>query len=212
MNRYPIWKNLLVLVVIVLGAVVALPNVFGKDPAIQVSRADGEAMQSLVIRQRRECILQGEVGSDSAASIYADEGRVVVRFDDGRCAVRGQGPAARGAAGEGLCGGVLTLAPRTPDWLREVGLEPMSLGLDLRGGVHFLFEVDVDAGDRPERLQALCQRLQQGAARRENSADGRHYQRHVITIRVADAEATRSGRGPDPGCRSRERRDHPPTG
>ncbi|MDJ0927780.1 MAG: protein translocase subunit SecD [Gammaproteobacteria bacterium] len=140
MNRYPAWKNLLVLGVVTLGLFIALPNIFGEDPALQVSRDNGTPLEQLEVDQV-EFALQG--AGINWNSLYVDEGRLLVRFPG----VEEQLAASdllREALGKNYVV-ALTLAPRTPDWLRTVGLRPMSLGLDLRGGVHFLFEVDVDA-------------------------------------------------------------------
>ncbi len=148
MNRYPAWKNLLVLAIVALGALVALPNLYGEDPALQVSRDSGSDMQELEFNQVT-------IALDDAGivytSLYPDDGRALVRFDSVEEQLRAS-DLLRTELGQAYVV-ALTLAPRTPDWLRAMGLEPMSLGLDLRGGVHFLFEVDIE--------QAVQQRLVQ---------------------------------------------------
>jgi preprotein translocase subunit SecD len=148
MNRYPVWKNLLVLGAVLFGLLVAMPNLYGEDPALQVSRDSGSAMTELEINQVSLVL-------DDAAIDFSDvieeDGRTLVRF----ASVESQLQASdrlRQELGQAYVV-ALTLAPRTPAWLRSLGLQPMSLGLDLRGGVHFLFEVDVEA--------AVSQRLQQ---------------------------------------------------
>lgn len=148
MNRYPVWKNLLVLGVVLIGLLIAMPNLFGEDPALQVSRDSGGALVELEINQIELVLDQGEI---KYLSVYEENGRALVRFD----AVAEQLRASdllRQDLGKAYVV-ALTLAPRTPGWLRALGLKPMSLGLDLRGGVHFLFEVDVD--------EAVAQRLKQ---------------------------------------------------
>jgi len=148
MNRYPVWKNLLILGVVLFGVLVAIPNLFGEDPALQVSRDSGAALVELEVNQVKLALDEGEV---EYSSIYDENGRTLVRF----AAVEEQLHASdllRQELGKAYVV-ALTLAPRTPGWLRTLGLRPMSLGLDLRGGVHFLFEVDVDA--------AVAQRLEQ---------------------------------------------------
>ena len=148
MNRYPPWKNLLVLGIVLAGMLIAAPNLFGEDPALQVSRDSGASLVELEINQVKLVLDDGAI---EYLGIYAENGRALVRFS----AVEEQLKASdrlRRELGKAYIV-ALTLAPRTPGWLRALGLQPMSLGLDLRGGVHFLFEVDVDA--------AVAQRLQQ---------------------------------------------------
>lgn len=148
MNHYPVWKNLLVLGVVLFGVIVALPNLFGEDPALQVSRDSGAAMVELEINQVKLVLDDAAI---DYTSVFEEGGRTLVRF----ASVESQLEASdrlRQELGKAYVV-ALTLSPRTPAWLRSLGLRPMSLGLDLRGGVHFLFEVDVDA--------AVAQRLQQ---------------------------------------------------
>lgn len=148
MNHYPVWKNLLVLGVVLFGVIVALPNLFGEDPALQVSRDSGAAMVELEINRVKLVLDDAAI---DYTSVFEEGGRTLVRF----ASVESQLEASdrlRQELGKAYVV-ALTLSPRTPAWLRSLGLRPMSLGLDLRGGVHFLFEVDVDA--------AVAQRLQQ---------------------------------------------------
>ena len=149
MNRYPLWKNLLVLVALVAGALYALPNIYGSDLAIQISSLrDGPVDQALV--ERISSRLDERALEYSA--IEREGESILVRFD----AVEAQLKAQLEIASElGRQYGVaLNLAPATPDWLEQLAAAPMFLGLDLRGGVHFLMEVDMPVVQRQseERL------------------------------------------------------------
>ena len=139
MNRYPLWINILVLAVIVGGALFALPNLYGDDPALQITREDGNPMTDIVRAQIVAALDEQEI---QFASVVLEDEVVVARFPDVATQLSGSE-----ALGEALPFHIvaLTLAPRTPGWLRFLGLEPMSLGLDLRGGVHFLYQVDLDS-------------------------------------------------------------------
>ena len=139
MNRYPLWINFLVLAVILGGALFALPNLFGDDPALQITREDGIPMPEAMVTEIITALDEQEVGF---SSVNLEDEAVVVRFADVADQLRGSA-----ALGEALPFHIvaLTLARRTPAWLRFLGLEPMSLGLDLRGGVHFLYQVDLDS-------------------------------------------------------------------
>jgi preprotein translocase subunit SecD len=140
MNRYPVWKNLLVLAVVVFGAFIAVPNLFGEDPALQVSRDSGAELVDLEFSQISLALEEDEI---EYASVYQENGRALVRFASVEDQLRAS-DLLREKMGKAYVV-ALTLAPRTPEWLRMLGLKPMSLGLDLRGGVHLLFEVDIDA-------------------------------------------------------------------
>jgi len=139
MNRYPRWLNLLVLGVILLGSLLALPNVFGVDPGVQVTRDDGNPVTALTVSQIESQLDENEVGYLSA--VLEDEA-ALIRFSGDAEQLR-----ANELLREALPNHVvaLTLAPRLPAWMKALGLEPMNLGLDLRGGVHFLYQVDLDS-------------------------------------------------------------------
>jgi len=140
LNRFPTWKNVLVIVVVLGGIVFALPNVFGDDPAVQISLETTQPLDDLAVNQVEGALQIAGIPHEAA---YLEEGRVMVRFSN----VEGQLKAVD-LLREELGGAyvvALTLAPRTPEFLRNLGLRPMSLGLDLRGGVYFLYEVDMNA-------------------------------------------------------------------
>jgi preprotein translocase subunit SecD len=138
MNKYPGWLNFLVLGILMTGLLMALPNIYGSAPAIQLSDSDGNAMSATQLTQIVQTVENAEVIPEAA---YLKDGRVVLRFDS---------VSDQQAAEERLrerygreASIALTLAPKLPEWVRNLGLDPMSLGLDLRGGVYVLLEVDM---------------------------------------------------------------------
>jgi len=138
MNRYPLWKNLLVFGVIVVSTIIALPNFFGDDEAVQVSRTDGVAIDAPALEQARMALTEAGV---TFLSAEIEGVSALVRLEDTALQER-----ARDVLTKAMPNAVvaLTLSPRTPGWLKALGLEPMLLGLDLRGGVHFLYQVDLN--------------------------------------------------------------------
>jgi preprotein translocase subunit SecD len=138
MNRYPNWVNWLVLVVVVFGTIIALPNIYGDDPALQIARDDGQPVAETALQEIR--IALGDAGVDYLRS-EIDDDSAIVRFADIDSQLRANDVLSEDLDAYRVA---LTLAPRVPAWMAAIGLEPMNLGLDLRGGVHFLFEVDLD--------------------------------------------------------------------
>ncbi len=138
MNQYPVWKNLLVVFVVAFGIFFSMPNIYGEDPAVIVSRLDAKPMDEAARIQAEQSLNLEEV---RFAAAYLDEGRLIVRFDQVDDQLLGA-DALRSFLGENYVV-ALTLTPRTPEWMRNIGLQPMSLGLDLRGGVYLLYEVDL---------------------------------------------------------------------
>ena len=140
MNRYPLWKYLLIIAVIAVGCLFALPNIYGKDPALQVSASRGGEISELTRYAVEDAL---DTAGIEYGNISVGAGSLVVRFAD-----EGTQLKAQDAVKEGLGRSytvALNLAPATPGWLRALGAEPMFLGLDLRGGVHFLMQVDMEA-------------------------------------------------------------------
>jgi len=151
LNRFPLWKNLLVVVILLVGIVFALPNIYGDAPAVQVTAEGGQPLDELALN-RVTAILDAR-GITHGPS-YIEDGRVTVKFPDVEEQLRAL-DLVREQLGDGFVA-ALTLAPRTPAFLRQLGLQPMSLGLDLRGGVHFMYEVDMEAaiGQALDRYEA----------------------------------------------------------
>ena len=140
MNQYSLGTNLTVAALILVGLLLALPNIFGDDPAVQISRENGEAVQQATLSVIDESLKAADVSYEPGE---IEDGRVLLRFGDVQSQLKSSD-----ALREVLDGHIvaLTFAPRTPGWLKALGLKPMSLGLDLRGGVHFAYEVDLQTG------------------------------------------------------------------
>ena len=148
MNQYPLWKNALVIIVILLGTLFALPNFYGEDPALIISKESGLVFNETELKDVEDFLLSSE---SNFTSITNKDGDLLVRFAN----VEGQIDASdriRSYLGR-FSTVALTFAPRMPGWIQQLDLNQMSLGLDLRGGVYFKFEVDLDA--------AIQQRLDQ---------------------------------------------------
>src|SRR3569623_118051 len=140
MNRYPLWKYLLIATVLLVGVLYALPNLFGEDPALQISSTRGAKVDAST-EARIKVMLQ-----EAGIATRGDElspGSLLVRFADTEGQLKAQDLVKRELGDDYIV--ALNLAPSTPVWLRAIKAQPMYLGLDLRGGVHFLMQVDMAA-------------------------------------------------------------------
>ncbi len=141
MNRYALWKYLLITIIVAVGAVYALPNLYGNAPAVQVSAANAtQAINELTELEVKIALDEAEISSHS---VELGEGQLTLKFADDETQLR-----ARDVLQDSLGRSyvvALNLAPETPEWLKKLNAAPMFLGLDLRGGVHFLMDVDMEA-------------------------------------------------------------------
>lgn len=140
MNRYPWWKTLSILAVVLLGGIYALPNIYGSDPAVQISPTKDARPDLSTLSLVENSLRQANIRIGSAK---LEGTNIVVRFQDTESQLK-----ARELLGPVLgrdYSTALNLAPAGPDWLGKISAKPMFLGLDLRGGVHFLMEVDMRA-------------------------------------------------------------------
>ena len=181
MNRYPAWLNMLVLVVLLSGLLFALPNIYGSAPAVQLADADGDDISEAQLDNYLRALDSEGITPEAA---YVKDGRAVLRFETVEDQQQsGERLRARYDRDTNVA---LTLAPRLPSWIRDMGLNPMSLGLDLRGGVYVLLEVDmVTAIDN--RMQGYEQDIDD----RLRDARIRHQVRlnnEILTVRVTNAE------------------------
>ena len=187
MNKYPSWLNTLVLVILMSGIFLALPNIYGSSPAVQLADKTGVPVREETLSEFVRVV--ENAGTATEASFMTD-GRAVLRF----ASANDQGAATellRGNYGR-LYSVAPTIAPRMPDWVRSLGLNPMSLGLDLRGGVYVLLEVDMDTAVET-RLglyqQDFEDRLSEERIRRRVDLNNR-----VITVRLTSADDTSAAR------------------
>ena len=171
----------MVFVVIILGVWFALPNFYGEDPAVVIAKENGLAFSQLETSDIEEYLQEINSGYKS---IKRQEKQILIRYDQVEEQLSGS-DSMRAYMGRSATV-ALTFAPRTPNWISRFGLKPMSLGLDLRGGVHFKFQVDLDS--------AIEQRLNQYIADINKALIDKRIRRNikkqgnVISIELSDPE------------------------
>ena len=185
LNRYPIWKNLLIATVVAMGFYYAAPNLYAPDPALQIGGSSGAQRVDNRVLSRAENAL-AEAGIDFfGEELQADGKAALIRLTDRDDQLKAQSVLQR-ALGDGFIV-ALNLAPTTPEWLLSGGAQPMKLGLDLSGGVHFKLEVDVDAATERKLEQyenGIKRRLREERIRGRVSLEGR---RVGMTFRTEEA-------------------------
>ncbi|HEY1075514.1 MAG TPA: protein translocase subunit SecD [Fontimonas sp.] len=139
MKSYPTWKYVVLIVALVFGVLYAAPNIYGDDPSVQISQANGEPLSADFGARVDSILAEGQMQSQGHE---LEEAQWIVRFDSPTTQLQAADLFKRELGRQYVV--ALNLASKTPEWLRSLGAKPMNLGLDLRGGVHFLLEVDVD--------------------------------------------------------------------
>ncbi|ALZ83611.1 protein translocase subunit SecD [Pseudomonas oryzihabitans] len=142
LNKYPLWKYLLILAVLVVGAIYSVPNLYPDDPAVQVSASSTERTVTPAEVQRVNAALAEAHLAVKSSDLNANGSRVLIRLMRADDQLPAQEVVRRTLGDDFVV--ALNLAPTTPQWLRKLGASPMKLGLDLSGGVHFLLAVDMD--------------------------------------------------------------------
>ncbi|KTA83400.1 protein translocase subunit SecD [Aeromonas salmonicida] len=138
LNRYPLWKYLMVVFVIAIGFLYAAPNLYGEDPALQISASRGAEVKLETLDQVKETLEAAQIPVKHAAF---EHGFILIRFKNTEDQLKARDVVASKLGDNFIT--ALNLAPSTPAWLEAIGAAPLKLGLDLRGGVHFLMEVDM---------------------------------------------------------------------
>jgi preprotein translocase subunit SecD len=149
MYQFAKWKYWLVIGVLVLGTMFAVPNMFGLGPALQLSRSDRQAMDATSESHVLDLLKAQNI---TPAAAYLQKERLVLRFDSDDQQSLARTTLQTKTAGDYTI--ALSKISKMPEWMRKVGFKPMSLGLDLRGGVHFVYEVDTQ-GAISQALQSL---------------------------------------------------------
>ena len=138
MNKYPVWKYLMVLAIVIIGLIYSSPNLYGRDPAIQISGAKGATADLAVLDKISKTMADNNIELKSSE---LDKDQVLIRFKDVDSQLKAQ-DLLRDVLGDGYISAI-SMVPDTPKWLESLGGSPMKLGLDLSGGVHFTMEVDM---------------------------------------------------------------------
>ncbi|MFT1025283.1 protein translocase subunit SecD, partial [Acinetobacter baumannii] len=179
--RYPAWKYLLILVVLVVSTLYALPSLYPDEPAVQISGAKaGTQIDQSVVQKAEQILKTANIAShDNTFTNNA----ALLRVSSSEAQLKAKEVLRRDLGDQYVV--ALNLAPTTPEWLQKIGAKPMKLGLDLRGGVHFLLEVDMD--------KAISQRMETSATDlrrqfRENKIKFNNLalNNNVITVQFAD--------------------------
>ena len=167
MKRYGLWKYILILLVLSFGVIYSLPNLYSPDPAVQVSYNSSSQSADVNLQNRIQSVLD----SDSLLSkIELNDDYVLIRLESYEEQLKAKDLLSSGLGSDVII--ALNLAQTTPDWLSDIGGEPMKLGLDLRGGVHFLMQVDTEAAIKNRQngtLQDIRRRLREEKIRYANA-------------------------------------------
>lgn len=191
MNRYPLWKYAIIVIALLIGAIYALPNLFGEAPAVQVSAAKATVRVDTGTVTRVEQALSAASITPSALSLEGNSVRA--RFEDTDTQLKARDAIDRALNTDPTDPGhvvALNLVPRTPGWLAALGARPMYLGLDLRGGVHFMLQVDMRAA-LERRADVLAGDLRTALREKNIRHGGIARNGQTIELRVRD-EATRN--------------------
>jgi preprotein translocase subunit SecD len=194
MNRYPLWKYVVILTMLLVGAIDSLPNLFGEAPAVQLSPAKASAKLDSAALTRLEQALQAE--GIQATHIQMEGNSLKARFNDTDTQLKARDTLEKAFNPDAANPGhviALNLVPRTPAWLQALHAHPMYLGLDLRGGVHFLLQVDMQ-GALTKKAEAYAGDLR--LLLREKSVRHGGIQRNgqALELKLRDAAAAQGAR------------------
>ena len=199
MNRYPLWKYLVIVVALLLGVLYTLPNFFGESPAVQISSAKATVKVDPSLADRVQQVLQNN--GIQAQSVYFEtvgtQGTVRARFEDTNTQFRAKTLLERELNRDPSDPTYLVafnLLPNTPQWLQALNAYPMYLGLDLRGGVHFLMQVDTQAVMN-KRMQGLQASVRSILIERKIRYTGLNRQGERIEVGFRDAETLEKAHG-----------------
>ncbi|TDI82886.1 MAG: protein translocase subunit SecD [Betaproteobacteria bacterium] len=187
MNQYPLWKYLIVLVSVLLGLVYALPNFYGRSPAVQILPLRTTVKADAVLLARVEDTLRKD--NISTRGMFLEAGGVKVRFADTDTQLRAK-DMLQSALGNGYVV-ALNLLSDSPQWLTDIGALPMYLGLDLRGGVHFLLQVDMK-GALSKSLDRYSADMRASLREQKIRYKGLDREGSQIIVKFRDAESRAS--------------------
>jgi len=184
MNRYALWKYLIIAVSLLLGLLYTLPNFFGESPAVQISplRITNQADTAL-LQQVEDSLKRANIQNDG---LFLEEGSIKVRFVDTDTQIKAKDVLQSSLGDDYMI--ALNLLPNSPQWLANLGALPMYLGLDLRGGVHFMLEVDME-GAVSTALDRHSADIRAALREKRISYAGVERLGETLTIKFRDAES-----------------------
>jgi preprotein translocase subunit SecD len=195
MNRYPLWKYAILVVALVIGVLYTLPNFFGEDPAVQVSAARGAVRVDAALQTRvTNALVQAGI---QPLGVERDANSVKVRFANTDVQLKAKDAILKALApdpSDSAYTVALNLLSRTPAWMGAVNARPMYLGLDLRGGVHFMLQVDMQSA-LTKKAESYSGDLRTILRDKNIRHAGINRNGQAIEIAFRDPEALQSGRG-----------------
>ena len=187
MNRYPLWKYLLIAVLVVLSCLYTIPNFYGETPAVQIS-TNRQAIQinDDLAQKVNGALTQANIKTDGQ---FFDSGSLKIRFNSEEEQIKARDVIDK-TLGEGYII-ALNLIPNTPVWMSQIGARPMFLGLDLRGGVHFTMQVDMEAA-KQKTLERIAGDIRREAKKQKFTLSEAKITADKVTVpfqNAADAQA-----------------------
>jgi preprotein translocase subunit SecD len=189
MNRYPLWRYILLAILIVIGVIYALPNLYGSDPALQIKPIAAEATIPADLRQT----ITADLAKENIKTIGIDQQdkSLLLRFQNTTVQFNAKTVLQNSLGKEYIIAS--NLSPRTPRWLSAIGAAPMSLGLDLQGGIHILFQVDLNSMMQA-RSSADVHNIGQALRDAQIRYSGIHNSQQGIVISFRNAQDLANGK------------------
>lgn len=182
LNKFPLWKNIALLLVLIIAIIYALPNLYGEDPAVQVNGNSSKAVIDTALETKIDNALQTAGVKYKSAILEKDS--ILVRFFTTDEQFKGLS-VVRAVVGSDYTTAV-NLAPATPEWMQAINANPMKKGLDLQGGIHFLLDVDVPSAIS-KRMNATMQQISDDLRTARLRYDGVSQQKTSVTVSFKDA-------------------------
>ena len=188
MNKFSIYQYLLILTVLILGAIYALPNLYPTQPSIQVAYTDSGKSADQTLLDDLENILDDS--NTNYEEIFLRENKIIIKFNDVDSQLSSKTILQKALLDKVII--ALFLEPSTPQWLRAIGANPVKLGLDLSGGVHFLLEVDIDSAQQA-RLETLLDNYRKSFKEERIKFDESYIDDLKLYFKFSDNQSYNSG-------------------
>ena len=188
MNKFSVYQYLLILTVLIVGAIYALPNLYPTQPSIQVAYTDSGKSADQTLLDDLENILDDS--NTNYEEIFLRENKIIIKFNDVDSQLSSKTILQKALLDKVII--ALFLEPSTPQWLRDIGANPVKLGLDLSGGVHFLLEVDIDSAQQA-RLETLLDNYRKSFKEERTSFDESYIDELKLYFKFSDNQSYNSG-------------------